>query len=489
MRRDSLTIRVARGFGWVFSISILTSMLQLAVLMVLARLLGPHEFGTVGAALVVVNFCQLLSQLGVAPAIIQRGEILPEHFRVGFTVSILLGVAMGLVVSTTAVPLERFLQVSGLSSVLKALALLFPVGAIAAVHEARLQRDMQFRSLGLIDLTSYVLGYAACGVLLAWLEYGAWALVGAQLAQAVVKSALLLAACPLDVRPLLTKQLARDLLEFGGGLSIARLGNAVAMQADNAIVGRQLGADALGVYGRVYQFLGMPANLLGGVVDKVLFPAMASVQGDRQRLGGAYLRALGFVGFITLPVSALLVILAPEIVHVLLGPRWDAAVLPFRVMAAATMFRASYKVSDSLARAMGAVLRSASRQWLYAVLVIAGAWVGHWQGLVGVAVGVSAAILVHYLVMLQLSVFVLGIPWSNIARLYILPIFVAAVFAGVGVMVASWSRGLGYHEVLVILSTCTSVIISGSIGFYVLPRSIRADVLSVVAQLTKRRGD
>src|SRR3989442_682732 len=115
-----------------------------------------------------------------------------------------------------------------------------------------------------------------------------------------------------------------------------------------------------------------PATLVGQVLDDVLFPAMAQIQSERQRVAVAYRRCVAGVALLTLPLSALALVLAPEIVRVLLGPRWADVTAPFRVLVLGTLFRTSYKISDSLTRALGAVYRRAWRQWSYAALVFGG---------------------------------------------------------------------------------------------------------------------
>src|SRR2546428_10592834 len=143
--------------------------------------------------------------------------------------------------------------------------------------------------------------------------------------------------------------------------------------------------------------MAMPAILVGQVLDDVLFPAMAQVQTERERVGTPYRRCVAAVALFALPLSALVLILAPDIVYVLLGPKWGDVVLPFRILAIGTLFRTSYKVSDSLTRALGAVYRRAWREWTYAALVIGGAIIGQHWGLPGRAAAVLFALLANYL--------------------------------------------------------------------------------------------
>src|SRR5207249_289368 len=143
---------------------------------------------------------------------------------------------------------------------------------------------------------------------------------------------------------------------------------------DNFVAVKWLGVQALGLYERAYQLMAMPATLLGQVLDDVLFPAMAQIQFDTGRLAVAYRRLVAGMAVMTLPLSAVAVALAPELIYAVLGPKWGDAALPFQVLAVGTLCRASYKVSDSLTRAVGAVYQRAWRQWIYAALALAPEW-------------------------------------------------------------------------------------------------------------------
>jgi PST family polysaccharide transporter len=119
------------------------------------------------------------------------------------------------------------------------------------------------------------------------------------------------------------------------------------------------------------------------------------------------------IALVALPTSAVLVVLAPEVVRVALGPRWLEAITPFQILAAGTLFRTSYKMSDTLARSTGVVYRRARRQIIYAACVIGGAYVGQRWGMIGVAIGVLGALTVNFLLMAQLSLTVCRSSWKT----------------------------------------------------------------------------
>jgi PST family polysaccharide transporter len=152
------------------------------------------------------------------------------------------------------------------------------------------------------------------------------------------------------------------------------------------------------------------------VLDKVLFPTMSQVQHDLRRLASAYLQGTGILVLLTLPTGVVAAVLAPELVTVVFGPRWEALVPPFQVLALGMMFRTSSRMSDSISRATGRVYRRAWRQALFAVLVFLGAWIGQRWGITGVAFGVLGALFANYLLMAHLSLTVANISWARFGQ-------------------------------------------------------------------------
>jgi PST family polysaccharide transporter len=197
------------------------------------------------------------------------------------------------------------------------------------------------------------------------------------------------------------------------------LGNYAAQNVDNLVVGRWLGAEALGIYSRAYFFLMQPANLFGAVADQVLFPAMAKVQNETSRLAGAYRTVIGIIALATVPTSVIFVVFGREIVVILLGPNWEAVALPFQFLAVSLFFRTSYKIAGTLARARGFVVSAAWRQWLYAGLVAAGALVGQHWGIPGVAAGTAAAVFLQYVIMTGFALQLTRTPIAAIVSMHL----------------------------------------------------------------------
>jgi O-antigen/teichoic acid export membrane protein len=401
---------------WTFGGTGVQGLVQLLVVMALGRLLTPAEFGVMGAAVVIIALSQIVSQVGVGPAIVQRRELDRTHVRVAFTISGILGFVLGAGVWLAAPALAAFYRIPAVEPVLRGLAILFPIDGLNTVGESLLTRQLRFRLFVALDVGSYVLGYACIGVLLAWRGFGVWALVAANLSQVTLRTIAMYVATRHPVRPSLNLQASHDLLSFGLGHSMAQVGTVLSQQGDNLVVGRWLGPAALGVYGRAYGLMVMPASVFGRIVNRVLFPVMAQVQDEPDRLAAAYERALAIVALVSLPVSAFLWVVAPEFIPVLLGPKWAGVVLPFRLFTFSLLFRMSSRISDACTKAAGAVYSRALLQGAFAVMVLVGAFIGQHWGVGGVAIAVSLAMCINWLSMAALGRSVTGLSWPRFVR-------------------------------------------------------------------------
>lgn len=446
--------------------------LQLIAVLVLARILTPRDFGIVSAALVVVGFSATFSRLGVGPAVVQRPTLTHRHLTTGFTLSILSGALMGAAIYAAAPLIADFFLIPELTLVVRALSFKFLLEAASVMPESLLQRELMFKKLSTVEFVAFAAGFAATGVTLALLGAGLWALTLAYLGQALVRSIILIIIKPHPMRPELHYQEFKDLIFYGGGFTAARIGNYIGTQGDKMVVGRWLGAESLGVYGRAYQLMVAPANDLGTVMDNVLFPAMAQVQDHQDRLRTGFRRGIAAVALLMLPLGVLCFVLAPEIIDLLLGPAWSAAVDPFRFFALGLLFRTSYKMSDSISRATGSEYRRAWRQWVYAILVTGGAYVGSSWGLEGAAIAVLIAIGANYVLMAHLSLSVAAMSWSEFI-LAQTPALVLSVLIGVMTwFLAGYLRGAGFPglETLVVTLAAAGVAFVGLIRL--LPRLV-----------------
>src|SRR3981081_1312636 len=211
----NLAQKTLAGLIWAGSEAFARAGLQFGVLIVLARLLTPEDYGVVGAALVVIGISQVFAQLGLGPAVVQRDTVSSTHLNTAFWFSLLFSLIAGSLIAVTAPWFAAFFQLPKLTPTLQVLSLVFPLTGAAVVSESLLQRELKFRTLARIEVSSYFTGFAVVGIVLAVLKFGLWALVAAQLTQMCVRSIQMLFAARWRPQPEFSFEALKELWRFG----------------------------------------------------------------------------------------------------------------------------------------------------------------------------------------------------------------------------------------------------------------------------------
>jgi O-antigen/teichoic acid export membrane protein len=415
LSKKALISSTFSGVGTQYTGTIITGAGQLVVTAVLARLLSPADYGLAGLAAVYVGLAAILAQFGIGPALVQRAELTPRIIRAGFTATVLIGILTTALVWFTAPLAAELLGNDGLTPVIRGLSFTFVLANPGFVAQGLTERSLAWRRLMWVEVAAFIAGYATPALVLAAAGFGVWAIVGSTLAQNLVRSALLLKLQPHPKWPRIGPEI-RELLRFGSGFTLARAFNYGAGQGDNLVVGRVLGILALGYYSRAFKLMMILVTYFATVVTKVLFPIMSRLQGQPDRLRSTYLTGAAVLGLVSAPLGALMVVTAPEIVAVMLGPKWTAAVVPFQILTAGIMFRNVYLMAYCLDGALGRMRNRTVRDGIYASAVIVGSLVGTGYGLTGVATGVVVAIVLNYFVGAAMSLHLLRASWGEYAH-------------------------------------------------------------------------
>ncbi len=407
----------ARGAAWSTMAFVVIGVGQLLVQALLKRDSGvtKADLGIVTATVVIIGFGKIFTTTGVGPAIVQRDDLDRRHIETGFIISVATGILAFGVLALGAPLIAGLFKSDRLQPLLWMLGLATFVQSLGIVAEGLLQREFRFKALAIAETISFGVGFIGFGAVLAISGAGIWTMVYANLAQAVLKAGFVLAATRHPIGTKVDRDAGRDLAKFATGFTLAKIFNFAGVNGDNVVIGNRMGPVSLGTYGYAYNLLAMPAMFFGQIVDRVLFPVMARMQHDIPKLAQTYRRGVAGIATVTGPGGALIMVLAPEIVHLIYGPDSGEVVNPLRAFALGLTLRTGYKISDSLARSSGTVFKRAKRQAVYAVLVVVGAYVGHFWGITAAAIGVLFALLANYLLMADLSLRTTGLSWRSFA--------------------------------------------------------------------------
>jgi PST family polysaccharide transporter len=202
-----------------------------------------------------------------------------------------------------------------------------------------------------------------------------------------------------------------------------------------------------------------PALLFTTIAGTVLFSSFAKLQDDNERLGQMFRRVLFSLSIFLIPASAGLIVLAPEAIRILLGPGWDAVVLPFQIMAVSMLFRTSYKASSLVARSAGDVFRIAAWQVFYAIAVIGGALISVRWGIVGVSITTGAAVVFHFFNLTRLALRQAPIGWGAVIGAHLDGLIMAGLAVVFALPTAMFMRVAGHGTTLTAVTTIATGVV------------------------------
>ena len=388
----SLEAKAASGARWTGSGAAFLAALRLTQTAVLARLLHQSDFGLMSMALVVVGFGQILADAGIGLAVIQRRDVPSEQLSTLYWFNLLLGASIFLAIQLSMPLAVAFYGEEGLRQVLISLSYVILLASFGQVHEALLRKWLQFRRLAVVEVLAGSMG-ALVAIEAALAGEGAQSLVLGQVASVATKSVLLLIAGGVGWSPRLHFRCGdlRGYLRFGMFQTGSGLLGYSASNVDKLLIGRLLGADALGFYTVAWSLVMNARTMLNPVITKVTFPLLVRIQTDRQHLRRAYLKIIETVSFVNLPIHLGMFAVAEPLIAVYLGPGWQTTSEILRILVFLGILYAWGNPLGPLALAMGRPGLTFGVSSFNTAIYLVSIFVGSPWGLHGVAISLVLA--------------------------------------------------------------------------------------------------
>ena len=364
--------------------------LRIGSLVVLARLLDPKDFGLVGMVTAFTGVLNLFRDFGLSSATVQRVEVSEEQISTLFWINSLVGVILWLLLASVSPLVANFYREPRLLWVTIVLATGFFFNAVGVQHSAMLQRQMRFTALATIDIIS-LLASIAVGIGMALYGFKYWSLVVMTIVAPLVTSISLWLATGWIPGVPRRGVGVHSMMRFGGTITLNGLVVYVAYNLEKVLLGRFWGAETVGIYGRAYQLINIPTDNLNSAVGEVAFSVLARVQKDAARLRSYFLKGYSLVLALTVPATIACALFGDDLITVLLGPKWKAAVPIFRLLSPTILMFAMMNPFSWLLFSMGWVNRSLKIALVIAPLTISAYLIGLPYGPKGVAFAYSTA--------------------------------------------------------------------------------------------------
>ena len=326
-----LRTKVITGASWTVFYQVTNQVLSIGVMIVLARLLNPEDFGTVALSDVFVVFAYLFADLGMGPAIIQRKEIDDSYLSTSFWVSLITGFGLTLLLCAASPFVASFYNRGILKSIIIVSSTTFIFGAFTSVHRTILTRKLEFNKIAYINITSRVIS-AMASVGIAFLGLGVWSLVLGAIISQILVTPLIWHLEKWRPRLLFSKKCFMDMFGFSSYLLAFNFFNYFFRNSDSLIIGRVLGVEILGYYSLAYGLMLKPLQYVSWSVGNVLFPAFSRLQEDIERVRLAYIRVVRSISLLTFPMMLGLIVVSREFVLTFYGAKWAPVVIPLQLL-------------------------------------------------------------------------------------------------------------------------------------------------------------
>jgi len=351
-QNERLSHRVVRGGLWVFSLRIVQQLFGLARLIILARILAPHDFGLMGIALLTMATLDTFSQTGFQQALIQKKKDIKPYLDSAWTVLILRGFILFAILYFIAPYAATFFNAPEAKPIIQVIGFAVLFQAFTNIGVIYFQKELEFNKQFIYQLSGTLADFVVA-VSAALILRSVWALVFGLLAGNAVRCFVSYLVHP--YKPHLSSDLgkAKELFGFGKWILGSSIITFLFNQGDDAFLGKVLGVTVLGFYQMAYRIGQLPATEFAKVISQVTLPTYSKLQDDRNKLKEGFFKTINITSFIMIPLAGGIFMLAPEFTKIFLTQKWMPMVTTLRILTVAGMLRALAATGGALFQGKG----------------------------------------------------------------------------------------------------------------------------------------
>ncbi|TFG44262.1 MAG: lipopolysaccharide biosynthesis protein [Bacteroidia bacterium] len=349
---ENLSQRAVKSGVWVFLLRVVQQLFSLARLVILARILAPHDFGLMGIALLSMATLETFSQTGFQQALIQKKHDIKPYLDSAWTFLIMRGIILFAILYLIAPYAATFFDAPEAKPIIQVIGLSVIFQAFTNIGVIHFQKELEFNKQFVYQLSGTLIDFVVAIVAVLILG-NVWALVFGLLAG---KAAMLVVSYLIHpYRPHLRFDIGKAKELFGYGKWI--LGSSVLVflvtQGDDILVGKLVGVTALGFYQMAYVISNLPATQITHVISQITFPLYSKIQDDIPVLRSTYLKILQLTAFISIPLACFIFVLSSDFTMIFLGEKWMPMVPAMQLLAFAGMVRSIAATGGPIFHAVG----------------------------------------------------------------------------------------------------------------------------------------
>jgi len=493
----TLTQKMVQGGAYLSSLRVIRKILSLIRLVIIGRILAPSDFGLMGIALLAMSAIETFSKTGYREALIQKKEEINDYLNVAWTVLIVRGFTIFILIVSLASYISSFFNTPEVKPLIQVLGFVFFLRAFHNIGVVFFHKELDFRKVFIYRFLGVSANFIVA-VSTALILRSVWALVLGLLAENV--TSLIVSYFIHPYKPRLSKDFkkAQELFGFGKWIFGSSILIFIGEHVDDIFVGRLVSATALGFYQMAYRICNMLETEITKVISGVAFPAYAKIQTQKQRLQNAYFRIMRLTMAITVPLAVGMVFLAPEFTMIFLGEKWMSIVVLMQLLAIAGLIKSILSTGNPLFTGSGYPNYQFYMQLVRSLTIIIFIYplIVH-MGILGAAWGVILSMLSMLSIWYFLSKKTTKASWQLYIEAFWPPMFCSAFMAGaLYLFKMSWepmrqSLSAAIFTFLMVVITSIGIYLAAMIFLhkYYPKYDILNEIQLFYKTLMKRRGD
>lgn len=390
--------KTASGIFWKMAERIGSQVVSMVVMIVLARILMPEDYGAIAMVMVFVSFCDVIIVSGLASPLIQKKNADSLDFSTIFYCSIVLSSFLYVIIFFSAPAISRFFDMAILCPVLRVLGINVIISSVASIQNAYVSRCMKFRTFFFATLSGIIIS-AIVGIWMAYHGFGIWALVGQNVTNQMVN--LIVVFLIIRWTPKWEFSWVRfgEMWSFGWKIFVAALINNVFNDLRTILIGKFYSKQDLAYYNQGNSYPQMVVQTVNTSINAVLFPAISKIQDDIPSVKAFLRRSIKISSFFMFPLLLGFAATAKQLVLLLLTEKWLPSVPFIQVMCLALFLAPISTPSQQAIKAIGrsdvTMKQELIKKSVYLSLIIGGLFISVWGVVIGSAIGEIWCVLVN----------------------------------------------------------------------------------------------
>jgi len=380
--------KITRESIWLFGSYALSKFGRLAMMLVVAALLSPREYGFIGLSVFVITAAQITCEFGIWQAVVHRSNLDERFVSTAFTTNIIGAIILAVGMFSTAPWVAHFYAGPEMVGLLRVMALALIFDGIFYVPDGLLRKELDFRGRALPEISG-AFGSAIVTIALVLLGAGILSYGVGLVVQSMIRCVLTLYQISFRPRLRLSWSCLREIASYGSSILGHDLTRYSSANVDYLIVGRVLGAGSLGFYSLAFSLANYPVTNFAFILSRVAFPAFAALRENVDYAKRMYLKMVRLLTALVAPPLVVLALVAEPLTLGLLGEKWQPAILPLQLLVVAGISRSVAYPSTDMLRALGFASIPFKISVLQAVLVVGGLLLLASRGIVVVALTMS----------------------------------------------------------------------------------------------------